>query len=442
MPRSNTHALKIPTAEVFAPLLDPARYKSAFGGRGSGKSHFFGGLAPDDALRFPGENAGAGMRMVCIREVQKSLRESAKRLIEDKLEQYGLGERQGFKVYREVIALPGDGLITFTGMQDHTADSVKSLEGYDRAWVEEAQSLTSRSLSLLRPTIRAPGSELWFSWNPSRPTDPVDMMLRGDKTPTGAVTVRANWNDNPWFPHVLEQERLDCLGQMPERYGHIWEGEYFTVQEGAYFAEQMARAQLEKRIGFFARDPLLPVMAFWDIGGTSRKSDATAIWVVQFIGDEVRVLNYYEAIGQPFDAHANWLRANGYENCQCILPHDGKKHDMVQRVTPEGYLREAGFSVLSENNQGAGAAMMRVEAARNMFPSVRFNADTTAGGREALGWYHEKIDPKRGIGLGPDHDWSSHAADAFGLIAVFRKRRSISKHRTSGPIKRNLKGLV
>jgi phage terminase large subunit len=186
--------LQIRTAAAFAPLLNPSRYKGAWGGRGSGKSRFFAGLLAEEHLMFPGH------RSVCIREVQKSLKQSAKKLIEDTLQSYNLGEAQGFKVFREVIETPGDGLIIFQGMQDHTADSVKSLEGFDRAWVEEAQSLSDRSLSLLRPTIRAENSELWFSWNPSRPTDPIDQLLRGPVMPSGSVVVRANWSDNPWFP--------------------------------------------------------------------------------------------------------------------------------------------------------------------------------------------------------------------------------------------------
>ena len=381
-----------------------------------------------------------GYRAVCIREVQKSLKQSAKRLLEDKLEDYGLGEAQGFKVFREVIETPGDGVITFTGMQDHTADSVKSLEGFDRAWVEEAQSLSDRSMSLLRPTIRKEGSELWFSWNPQRATDPVDMMLRGATTPTGSKVVRANWSDNPWLPKVLEQERRDCLEATPERYGHIWEGEYATVLEGAYFAKHLTEAQLEGRIGFVARDPLAKVYACWDIGGTSGKSDATAIWVVQFIGTEVRVLDYYEAVGQPFDAHVYWLRSSGYEDALCVLPHDGRKHDTVFSVTPEGYLRQAGFTVDLIPNQGRGAALQRIEAVRNILPFCRFNAETTEGGREALGWYHEKRDEIRGIGLGPDHDWSSHCADAFGAVALYQKMAVRQTSRQ--PLRRNMKGVA
>lgn len=437
--------VRIPTAGVFLPLLQPARYKGAWGGRGSGKSHFFGGLGIEDALRWPGE-AGEGLRMVCVREVQKSLKESAKRLIEDKIVDLGLGEKQGFKIFKDVIQLPGDGVITFTGMQDHTADSVKSMEGFHRAWVEEAHSLSQRSLGMLRPTLRwedqgrGLASELWFSWNPERPTDAVDQLLRGSKAPKDSAVVKANWSDNPWLPRVLDEERREDLENRPERYGHVWEGEYATVLEGAYYAEHLTRASLEGRIGWFAPDPLMKTYAIWDIGSTSRKADATAIWIVQFINEEVRVLDYYEAVGQDFTAHVNWLQVNGYSDVICILPHDGAKHDTVTSVTPESFLRKSGFSVETVPNQGRGAAMLRVEAARQMFPNCRFNEEPTKGGREALGWYHERIDEKRQIGLGPDHDWSSHAADAWGLVAIYRERARRPK--PSGPLRRNLRGVV
>ena len=433
--------LRISTAACFMPLLEPARYKGAWGGRGSGKSHFFAGAGVEDALRFPGD-FGEGCRFLCAREVQKSLKESAKRLIEDKLREFGLGEAQGFKVFREVIETPGDGIFSFIGLQDHTADSAKSFEGYHRFWGEEAQGFSDRSLTIIRPTIRAEGSELWFSWNPSRPTDPIDMLLRGATLPSGARVVRANWSDNPWFPDVLEQERRDCLANQPERYGHIWEGEYATVLEGAYYAKHLTDAQLQGRIGFVARDPLMKVYACWDIGGTSAKSDATSIWIVQFIGAEVRVLDYYEAVGQPFEAHVNWLRANGYEDAVCVLPHDGRKHDAVYAVTPMSYLSEAGFVVEMVRNQGAGAALQRIDATRRLFPSIRFNAATTQGGRDALGWYHEKRDEARGIGLGPEHDFASHAADAFGLMAVYRAGQHASADDWDKPLRRNLRGVL
>lgn len=406
--------LDVPVAEVFEPLLQPARYKAAKGGRGSGKSHFFASLMVEDCLAEP-SISGEGMRAVCIREVQKDLTQSAKLLIEDKLAAFGLGEADGFKVFKDVIQTPRDGIIIFKGMQDYTAESVKSLENFKRAWWEEAQTATQHSIDLLRPTIRADGSELWWSWNPRFEDDPVDKMFSGT-LPTGAVVVTANWSDNPWFPKVLEQERQDDVRDRPTQYNHIWEGGYVQIVEGAYFADCLTAAK--PRIGNVSADPLMTYRAFWDIGGTGAKADATAIWVAQFIGREIRVLNYYEAQGQPLATHVSWLRDNGYGKALCVLPHDGANNEKVYDVSYESALREAGFEVEIVPNQGKGAAKMRIEAARRLFPSVWFNADTTDAGRKALGWYHEKIDEKRRIGLGPEHDWSSHGADAFGLMCV------------------------
>ena len=216
---------------------------------------------------------------MCIREVQKDLAQSSKALIEAKLRDFRLGEQDGFKVFRDVIQTPGDGLLIFKGMQDYTAESVKSLEGFDRAWWEEAQTATAPSLNMLRPTMRKPGSQLWFSWNARRKTDPVDVMLRGIEIPTGAEVVQANWRDNPWFTAELEQERQDCLRMQPDQYDHIWEGGYITVQSGAYFAKHMAECKAQNRIGVLAPDPLMTIRAYWDIGGTGAKADACAIWI-------------------------------------------------------------------------------------------------------------------------------------------------------------------
>ncbi|NUY33285.1 PBSX family phage terminase large subunit [Paraburkholderia sp. JPY303] len=412
--------LMLDTAEVFEPLLEPARYKGAWGGRGSGKSHFFAEKLIEDCVAEPGDSGGEGMRAVCIREVQKDLAQSSKLLIETKLRRMGLYDTQGFRVYKDLIQTPGDGLMIFKGMNDYTSESVKSLEGFKRAWWEEAQTATLYSLNLLRPTIRAGGSELWFSWNPRRKTDPVDVMLRGAELPTGAKVVRANWRDNPWFTPELEQERQDCLRMQPEQYNHVWEGGYVTALEGAYFAKHLQMAQDEKRIGFFPADPLMTIRLIADIGGTGARADSFVFWAMQFIGREIRVVDHYEAQGQPIDAHLAWCRSRGYtsDRAQIWLPHDGETQDKVYDVSYESALKKAGYSVTVVPNQGKGAAMQRVERARVLFPQVRFNAETTEGGRLALGWYHEKRDPDRGIGLGPEHDWSSHSADAFGLGCV------------------------
>lgn len=411
--------LRIKTAAVFEPLLAPARYKGAYGGRGSGKSHFFAEKLIEDSLAEPGE-CGEGLRSVCIREVQKDLAQSAKLLVEQKIAAFGLTEADGFKIYRDVIRTPGDGIIIFKGMNDYTADSIKSLEGFKRGWWEEAQTATAHSLMLYRPTLREDGAERWFSWNPRRKTDPVDVLFRGPEQPAKTASVNANWRDNPFFTHELEQERLDTDRTNPDQYRHIWEGEYVSVIEGAYYAAALTEARAAHRIGNVSADPLLTMRLFFDIGGTGAKADAVTIWVAQFVGREIRCLNYYEAVGQPLATHLAWMREQGYKpsNSQVWLPHDGSSGDKVYDVSYESAIRDAGYDVTVVPNQGRGAAKARVEAGRRYFPSIWFNEPTTSGGLDALGWYHERKDEARGIGLGPEHDWSSHGADSFGLMCV------------------------
>lgn len=418
--------LNLETPRVFVPLLKPSRYKGVDGGRGSGKSHFFAEKLIEDCMAEPGD-FGEGMRAVCIREVQKDLAQSSKALIESKLSKYGLGEADGFKVFKTEIETPGDGLMIFKGMQDYTADSIKSLEGFKRAWWEEAQTATAISLNMLRPTLRADASELWFSWNPRRKTDAVDEMLRGESLPTDATVIRANWRDNPWFPSTLEQERLDCLRMQPEQYDHIWEGGYATVLSGAYYARSIADATSQGRIGRVSADPLMTRQAFFDIGGTGAKADAVAIWVAQFIGKEIRILDYYEAVGQPLAVHLEWLRSRGHGSAKIVLPHDGDTNDKVYDVSYASACRAAQFKVEVIPNQGKGAAKARIEAGRRLFPACWFNQATTQAGLDALGWYHEKKDDKRNIGLGPEHDWASHGSDAFGLMCVAYEEPKVKK---------------
>jgi phage terminase large subunit len=222
---SSTDVIRTP--RKLAPLLRPARYKGLHGGRGSGKSHFFAELLVEEAT------IRSGFRAVCVREVQKSLKQSVKLLVEDKIRSMGVAHL--FEVLEAEIRTPGGGVIIFQGMQNHTADSIKSLEGFDIAWCEEAQSLSQRSLDLLRPTIRKSGSELWFSWNPNAPDDPVDSLLRGDQPPTDAVVLEINWNDNPWLPAELRQEQEDDKRRDPDKWAHVWGGHYSLNSEARVF---------------------------------------------------------------------------------------------------------------------------------------------------------------------------------------------------------------
>lgn len=222
--------LQIETAPILEPMLQPSRYKAIYGGRGALKSHFFSELGIERALMQP------GFRMVCVREVQKSLKESAKRLIEDKIDRFELNGE--FRVLNDCIITPSNGIITFQGLQDHTAESIKSLEGYDVAWVEEAQTSSKRSLEYLRPTIRKENSEIWASWNPRNPSDPIDSLFRGLELPKNSIVIKTTYEDNPWFPDVLEQERLFDLKNNPGRYAHIWLGEYEPMAIGAIWNRQ------------------------------------------------------------------------------------------------------------------------------------------------------------------------------------------------------------
>jgi phage terminase large subunit len=208
--------------------MQPSRYKGAHGGRGSGKSHFFAELMLEEHIRNPNQAS------VCVREIQLSLQQSVKRLLDNKIQSMNAGYY--FDVQDKIIkSKHGSGLIIFQGMQNHTNDSIKSLEGFDRAWVEEAQSLSQNSLDMLRPTIRKPNSELWFGWNPNNETDPVDLLLRGDNPPPNAIVVEVNYADNPWFPDVLREEMEYDRLRDPDKYQHVWMGGYNTNSEAKVF---------------------------------------------------------------------------------------------------------------------------------------------------------------------------------------------------------------
>jgi phage terminase large subunit len=327
-------------------------------------------------------------------------------------------EAPGFRVLTDRIDTPGGGMFAFTGMADHTAMSIKSYEGFHYAWVEEADSLSERSLGLLRPTIREEGSEIWFSWNPRRRVDPVDKMLRGSNLPPRTVVVQANWRDNPWFPKVLEEEREFDEEHNADTYNHVWEGDYATAIKGAYYAAMIADARRQGRVCHVQPDPLLALRSYHDIGGAGARADHYAIWVVQFVGREVRFLDHYEAQGQPLAAHVDWMRKNGYKDAMIRLPHDGSNTNNVSGLTYADHWRQAGFDVPEPiKNQGLGAAMQRVEALRRLFPQTWWDLKCEPG-LEALGSYHSKKDDARQLDLGPLHDWSSHSADAAGLVAI------------------------
>lgn len=368
-------------------------------------------------------NEGISGIVLCARQFMNSLDDSSleevKRAIEDEpflTEYYEVGEKY-------IRSRDGRISFAFAGL-DKSIDSVKSKGRILLCWVDEAEPVSEAAWSTLIPTLREEGegwnAELWVTWNPKRKKAAVETRFRKSKDPLIKI-VEINWRDNPKFPQKLERERQRDLAERPDQYEHVWEGAYVSVVDGAYYAKSLAEAKAQGRISPVAFDPLMRVRVYCDLGGTGARADAFAAWPAQFIGREIRVRDYYESQGQPLAEHIRWLQSKGYgpDRADIYLPHDGKTNDRVYDVSFESAFRDAGYDVTVIPNQGKGAARMRIESGRRIFPAIWFDADSTEGGREALGWYHEKkSDDQREIGLGPEHDWSSHGADAFGLMCV------------------------
>lgn len=411
-------------AKLVPVFTGPAMYRGAYGGRGSAKTRSFAKMAAVQGLRFAQANLPGVI--VCGREFMNSLDDSSLAEVKGAIasepwlaERYDIGEK---------YVRTRDGRIdfAFVGLR-HNLDSIKSKALIRLLWVDEAEPVSDTAWNKADNTVREEGAEVWVTWNPERKNSATHKRFRLDP-PAESRIVELNWRDNPWFPSTLDKKRLADKEKRPDQYAHIWDGDFVSVVEGAYFAKSLNEAKAQGRIGNVAKDPLMTARAIWDIGGTGAKADACAIWIVQFVGREIRVLDYYEARGQELSAHVAWLREKGYGKALCVLPHDGKTHDRVYSVSYESALQEAGFEVVVVPNQGAGAANMRIESARRLFPSIWFNAATTEHGRDALGWYHEKrSDDDRNIGLGPNHDWSSHGADAFGLMCVVYEEPQTSR---------------
>jgi phage terminase large subunit len=442
------------TAQVEIPpkLIDvftgEAEVRGSHGGRGSGKTMTFAKMTAIRAYMWD-QNGREGV-IVCGREKLNSIDDSSLAEVKAAIESepwlaahFDIGEKYIRTKSRRIS-------YKFSGMDKKTINSLKSKAKILLLWADEAETITEKTWRIVIPTLRQEDSELWVTWNPARKSSATDIRFRQRKDERMKV-VEMNWRDNPRFPAILERQRVKWLKDDPDSYDHIWEGAYATSVKGAYFTKQLTALRQERRLGRVAADPLFKRRLFVDIGGTGANADAFTMWGCQFIGREVRVLNYYEAVGQSIEMHINWMRRKSYkpENTEIFLPHDGATHDKVYDVSYESALTAAGFNVTVVPNQGRGAAISRVNAARRVFPSVWINEEpkaeandegrefeaTTADGIEALGWYHEKWDEERDIGLGPAHDWASHGADSFGLMAIvaedaMRPGRGITKSKT------------
>lgn len=395
-----------------------ADVRGAYGGRGSAKTRSFALMAAVKGYQYGMQ--GISGQILCARQFMNTLEDSSleecKRAIEDQpflAAYYEIGDKY-------IKSRDGRIWFSFAGL-DRNIASIKSKGRILLCWVDEAEPVTDEAFTILIPTLREEGegwnAELWVTWNPKRKLAAVETRFRNSPDPRIKIA-KINWRDNPKFPAKLERDRQRDLSERPDQYEHIWEGEYASVIEGAYFASHLTAAKQQGRILTLAADPLMTLRAFCDLGGTGARADAFAMWIAQFVGERINVLDYYECQGQPLSAHIQWLRDNGYTKANIWLPHDGETNDRIFDVSFKSAFESAGFPVEVIPNQGKGAAKQRIEAARRRFSAIYFDQDKTVGGREALGWYHEKTDEVRGIGLGPEHDWSSHGSDAFGLMCI------------------------
>lgn len=392
---------------AFVPLLAPRRYKGAFGGRGGAKSHFF---AEELVLRC----FSTFTRAVCVREVQKSLRDSVRQLLVDKIQKLGLGSY--FTILDDEIRGPQGSLIIFRGMQSYNAETIKSLEAYDVAWVEEAQTLSEHSLELLRPTIRREGSELWFSWNPRHRTDPVDLMFRKHPMPeTEMVSVLVNWRDNPWFPEVLRTEMEFDKANDPEIAEHVWEGGY-GMMHGAILARWVERAERAGRINddvaFDSIGPGIEISS--DIGFR----DTASWWFWQRRIGGFAVLDYDQDSGLEaadwIDRLQTRLTERGWPLGKVWLPHDARnktfaaKHTAVEQfLAAFGGGAKVGVVPVSKTPD-------RINAARKIIQKVEFHKTRCEEGLDGLrAWEYEWNADLQHFSKEPLHNWASHPADGF-----------------------------
>jgi phage terminase large subunit len=382
--------------EKLQPIFQPNRTKVAHGGRGSAKSWGFARALLIQAAQTP-------LRVLCAREVQKSIKDSVHRLLSDQIQAMGLGGI--YEVLDTEIRGKNGSLFLFAGLATHTVESIKSYEGVDRCWIEEAQSVTKRSWDVLTPTIRKDGSEIWVTLNPDMETDETYQRFVAN-APEGAFVVQMNWRDNPWFPAVLEQERQETMRRDPDNYQNIWEGVPRRVSEGAIYRYEIERLYEENRVRPVPYDPLLKVHTVWDLGW----NDAMTIGFWQRSGAEVRCIDYIEDSHHTLDWYVAQIEKRPYRWGTDFIPHDGRARNTQTGKSTEEALNAMGrrVTVLPAENIEEG-----IKSARMMFPRVYFDKDKTSRLLECLKRYRRSINEKTREPGAPLHDEFSHGADCF-----------------------------
>lgn len=382
-------------------LFEPARYKVAHGGRGSAKSWSF-------ARALLALGAQRKLRILCTREVQKSIKDSVHKLLSDQIEAIGLG--WFYQIQNNEIRGANGTEFLFAGLADHTVESIKSYEGVDVVWVEEAHKVSKRSWDILIPTIRKEGSEIWISLNPELETDETYSRFVVDP-PANAVVVQINYSDNPWFPDVLEQERVDCLRRDPKGYPQIWEGKCLPAVAGAIYYDEIQAAQEEGRIARVPYDPMLKAHVIFDLGW----NDAMFVTIVQRVRSELRVIESLEDSHKTLDWWSAELRKKNMNWGTVFLPHDGEHRDFKTAKSAKEIMEALGWTVKITPN-------LRVEEGirltRMAFPQMVFDKDKAARIVQCAKRYRRSVNQQTNEPGAPLHDEWSHGADNLRYVAI------------------------
>lgn len=385
-------------------LFKPKRHKVAHGGRGSAKSWGFARALLILAAQRP-------LRVLCAREVQKSIKDSVHRLLTDQIQALGLGA--SYEVFETEIRGKNGSLFLFAGLSTHTVESIKSFEGVDIVWVEEAQVVTKRSWDVLTPTIRKDCSEIWITLNPDMETDETYARFVAGQAEESdrAFVVQMNWRDNPWFPAELEQERQDTLRRDPDNYENIWEGVPKRVSTGAIYRHEIDKLYADKRARAVPYDPLLSVHTVWDLGW----NDAMTIGFFQRSGAEIRCIDYIEESHRTLDYYVGEIEKRAWRYGTDFIPHDGASRNFQTGKSTEEALKAMGRNVhvLPRMDVEEG-----IKAARLMFPRVYFDEAKTGRLLECLKRYQRAINVRTQEPDAPLHDEYSHGADMFRYAAM------------------------
>lgn len=407
-----------------------ARYRGAYGGRGSGKSYTFALMSAVWGYIF-GNNGKEG-KILCGREFMNSLADSSFNEVKEAIERTPWLNNY-YKIGSKYIRSKDENIsYIFTGLR-RSVNSVKSKSKILLAWIDEAEGVSEEGWEKLTPTVRAEKSEIWITWNPERKDSPTHKRFR-ENPPKNSKIVEMNWKDNPWFPEVLEKEKQFSLENYPERYDHIWEGAFRTFTESGYYLQELINAKKEERICTVNYIPNEPVFTSWDLG----MSDLTSIWFVQKIGTEIHIIDYYEDSGIPLDRYVKKLKDKNYIYGKHYFPHDVKVSELGTGLSRLEVLENLGLTdieVLSKFSLEDG-----IEQVRSFLQTCWFDKEKCQRGLDALRSYRREYNNNLKIYKNkPLHDWASHAADSFRYMAVGCKRdMGLNKTNWEIPIKRNL----